>query len=32
MHRVNAGHFAAEDSLPYIVEKIAVFYEKTRTA
>ncbi len=26
MHRLNSGHFALEDSLPYIVEKVTAFY------
>jgi hypothetical protein len=30
MHRLNSGHFAAEDCLSFIVEMIA-FYERTRT-
>jgi pimeloyl-ACP methyl ester carboxylesterase len=28
MHRLNSGHFAVEDSLPYIVGKMTAFYEK----
>jgi pimeloyl-ACP methyl ester carboxylesterase len=31
MHRLNSGHFAVEDSLPFIVEKMIAFYERTRT-
>ena len=31
MHRLNSGHFAVEDCLPFIVEKMMAFYEKTRT-
>jgi pimeloyl-ACP methyl ester carboxylesterase len=28
MHRLNAGHFAVEDCLPYIAEKIIAFHKK----
>jgi pimeloyl-ACP methyl ester carboxylesterase len=28
MHRLNSGHFAVEDCLPYIVEKMLAFYDK----
>ncbi len=28
MHRLQSGHFAVEDSLPYIAEKMVAFYEK----
>ena len=28
MHRLNAGHFATEDNLPYIAEHIVTFYDK----
>jgi hypothetical protein len=31
MHRLNSGHFAVEDCLPFIVEKMMAFCEKTRT-
>src|SRR5215831_10209774 len=31
MHRLNSGHFAVEDCLPFIVEKMIAFYERTRT-
>jgi hypothetical protein len=31
MHRLNSGHSAVEDSLPFIVEKMIAFYERTRT-
>jgi pimeloyl-ACP methyl ester carboxylesterase len=29
MHRLNAGHFATEDNLPYIASHIISFYDKT---
>ncbi len=29
MHRLNAGHFATEDNLPYIASNIIKFYDKT---
>jgi pimeloyl-ACP methyl ester carboxylesterase len=28
MHRLQSGHFAVEDSLPYIVEKMRAFYKQ----
>lgn len=28
MHRLNAGHFATEDNLPYIAQHIVKFYDK----
>ena len=31
MHRLNSGHFAVEDCLSFIVEKMIAFYERTRT-
>ena len=31
MHRLNSGHFALEDCLPFIVEKMIPFYQKART-
>jgi pimeloyl-ACP methyl ester carboxylesterase len=31
MHRLNSGHFAVEDCLSLIVEKMIAFYERTRT-
>ena len=30
MHRLKSGHFAVEDCLPYITEKIVAFYERNR--
>lgn len=30
MHRLSAGHFAVEDHLPYISEKMIAFYEKIK--
>jgi pimeloyl-ACP methyl ester carboxylesterase len=30
LHRLKSGHFAVEDSLTYIAEKIVVFYERHR--
>jgi hypothetical protein len=27
MHRLNSGHFAVEDCLPFIVEKMTAFYK-----
>ena len=32
MHRLNSGHFAVEDCLPYITEKMVAFYERNRHA
>ena len=32
MHRLQSGHFAVEDSLPYIVEQMTAFYDKMRSA
>jgi hypothetical protein len=29
IHRLNSGHFAVEDSLTYITEKMKAFYGKT---
>ena len=29
MHRLNSGHFAVEDSLTYIAEKMKAFYGGT---
>jgi len=31
MHRLNSGHFAVEDCLPYITEKMIDFYDRTNT-
>jgi hypothetical protein len=31
MHRLQSGHFAVEDCLSFIVEKMIAFYERTRT-
>jgi hypothetical protein len=31
MHRLNSGHFAVEDCLPYITEKMIDFYDRTTT-
>src|SRR5215467_14112275 len=31
MHRLKSGHFAVEDCLSFIVEKMIAFYERTRT-
>ena len=31
MHRLNSCHFAVEDCLSFIVEKMIAFYERTRT-
>lgn len=28
MHRLSSGHFAVEDSLPLIVEKMKAFHER----
>jgi hypothetical protein len=28
---LNSGHFAVEDSLSFIAEKMIAFYERTRT-
>ena len=30
MHRLNSGHFAVEDSLPYIVENLTAFFNTIR--
>jgi pimeloyl-ACP methyl ester carboxylesterase len=32
MHRLNSGHFAVEDSLELITEKMIAFYDRTRKA
>jgi pimeloyl-ACP methyl ester carboxylesterase len=31
MHHLQSGHFAVEDCLSFIVEKMIAFYERTRT-
>jgi len=31
LHRLNSGHFAVEDCLPFIVEKMVAFYEGVRS-
>jgi hypothetical protein len=31
MHRLNAGHFAVEDCLPFISEKIISFYDTIKS-
>jgi pimeloyl-ACP methyl ester carboxylesterase len=32
MHRLDSGHFAVEDCLPYIVEQMTAFYDKIHTS
>jgi pimeloyl-ACP methyl ester carboxylesterase len=31
MHRLNSGHFAVEDSLDYIAEKMKAFHDRVQT-
>jgi hypothetical protein len=32
IHRLKSGHFAVEDCLTYITEKIVAFYERNQQA